>query len=191
MRSLSMRASGLLGVPGGSGRLAHSSSRGSISRLKFGGLPSRQSSQGKCAYQPLHSTPAASGASSVSRKRQIADRDHMQPIVARPRVPPTVAERVKLLHIAEVEAGLPLHPVAQADFERAVLERREQAERQRGRRALWTRAPAGHTVRICGSPAIRETMAAFSPISTATAFAAGAPGASMSSSIVAMEGSRG
>ena len=54
----------------------------------------------------------------------------MQPIVAGPRVPAAVAERIKLLDITEVEASLPLHPVAEADFECAVLERREQPERQ-------------------------------------------------------------
>ena len=43
-----------------------------------------------------------------------------------------VAEGVELLDIADVEAGLLLHPAAQRKLERAVAGRIERAERQAG-----------------------------------------------------------
>src|SRR3990172_4178670 len=46
-------------------------------------------------------------------------------------MPPPVAERIELLDIAEIEPGLPLHPFAQADLQRAMGARRKRAERKR------------------------------------------------------------
>jgi hypothetical protein len=46
-------------------------------------------------------------------------------------VPAAVAERVELLHVAELQPRLLLHPTAQTGFERAVRKRIEGAERQR------------------------------------------------------------
>src|SRR5665648_952456 len=65
----------------------------------------------------------------AARKREIADRERMRP--AWLRVPPTVAEGVELLHIAELDPGLALHPFAQADLQRPVRARRERAKGQR------------------------------------------------------------
>ena len=62
---------------------------------------------------------------------EITDGENVRCRVAGLGVPPAVAESVKLLDITEVEAGLPLHPGAKADLERAVLARGERAEGQR------------------------------------------------------------
>ena len=47
------------------------------------------------------------------------------------RMPPAVAERVELLHVAELDSGLAFHPLAQADLEGTVRARREWTKRQR------------------------------------------------------------
>ena len=65
----------------------------------------------------------------AARQRQIADGERV--CAARLRVPASVSERVELLDIAEFDPGLPLHPFAQADLQRAVGARHERAERQR------------------------------------------------------------
>ena len=59
---------------------------------------------------------------------------------ARLRMAPPVPERVELLDIAELDAGLPLDPFAQADLERAVRPRRERAEGKGVARA-WAGGP--------------------------------------------------
>src|ERR1700722_2081619 len=56
--------------------------------------------------------------------------------IAGPRMAPTVAERVELLHIADGEAGLGLDPGPQPDPEGAVGERIEGTERQAGPRFI-------------------------------------------------------
>ena len=55
-----------------------------------------------------------------------------------------VAERIKLLDIAQFQARLLGHPGAQANVERAVLQWRERAERQAIGRALCIRVLAYH-----------------------------------------------
>src|SRR5680860_717520 len=77
-----------------------------------------------------------------ARQRQRADRECMRP--SRVGVPAPVAERIELLHVAEVEPGLPLYPFAQADLERAVGTRGERPERKRVPRARTGRAGAHH-----------------------------------------------
>ncbi len=90
------------------------------------------------------------GAAHLSRgatgKREIADRKRMG--AARLRMPAAIAKRVELLHIAELDAGLPFHPLSQADFECAMLSRLERAKRQ----GVLDPFPAmpGRTTRMCG-----------------------------------------
>ena len=59
-------------------------------------------------------------------------------------MPPAIAERIELLHIAELDSGLPLHPFAQSDLERAVGAGREGTEGKRVPRAGSRRAGTHH-----------------------------------------------
>src|SRR6267154_2554784 len=67
-----------------------------------------------------------------TRKREIADRGDMGIGVAGLRVPAAVAEGIELLDVTQPQSGLFFHPGAQADFEGAVRNRVERAERKPG-----------------------------------------------------------
>ena len=87
------------------------------------GRPTRQSSQGKNAYQrPEPRVPGQRRRASSAHARQgeVADGDHMGRLVAWRGVPAAVAEGVELLDIAQRQARLLGHEGAQADFQRAV-----------------------------------------------------------------------
>ncbi len=66
------------------------------------------------------------------RQRQIADRHHVCVGVAGAGVAAAIAEGVELLDITQCQAGLLLHPGAQADLEGAVRDGIEWSERQPG-----------------------------------------------------------
>ena len=82
-------------------------------------------------------------------QREIADRENVRRRIAGLGVPAAIAEGVELLDITEVEPGLPLHPGAQADLERAV---RARGERAKGKRVPFARSRLrpGRTTRMCG-----------------------------------------
>src|ERR1700759_3470831 len=59
----------------------------------------------------------------LARQRQIADRDDASVLAVghgAGQMPPAIAERIKLLGIAEIEMGLLTHPFAQALLQRAL-----------------------------------------------------------------------
>jgi len=78
--------------------------------------------------------PAAPGGAPACRRfrmtgeREVADGDDVRTGIARLRMTAAVAECVELLHVAQLQPGLLLHPGPQADLERAVLERRERSK---------------------------------------------------------------
>ena len=89
----------------------------------------RQSSHGKKRYHGSKPAPPALSAVALgyARQRQIADRDHVR-FIGGPGMAAAVAERVKLLDVADPQAGLLLDPGAQADLEGAVRQRVERTE---------------------------------------------------------------
>ncbi len=74
-----------------------------------------------------------SGTLRHAREREIADRNHVCDI-GRTGMAAAIAERVKLLDIADAQARLRLDPFAQPDLERAMRQRIERTERQAGAR---------------------------------------------------------
>ena len=61
-------------------------------------------------------------------QREVTDRERVRS--ARLRMPPAIAECVELLHIAELDSGLPFNPFAQTHFECSVGAGRERPEGQ-------------------------------------------------------------
>ena len=61
---------------------------------------------------------------------EVADRDHMRSNVVELRMAATVAERVELLGVAEVEPCLLSYPRPEPDLEGSVLQGRERPERK-------------------------------------------------------------
>src|SRR5688500_1133929 len=77
-------------------------------------------------------------------EREVADRKDMRSRIVRFSVPAPIAERIKLLHIAEIEPGLLFHPGSEADLERALRARSKRTEGKRVPTARRTRFWAYH-----------------------------------------------
>src|SRR5262249_1185502 len=90
--------------------------------------------------------PALVGALGA-RQRKIADRDDVGPGVAWPRVSAAITKRIELFDVSKRKAGLLLHPLAQADLERAVRNRIERTKRQASTRLVAATAACDQNAR--------------------------------------------